>query len=97
MSKRILALVLALCMVFTLMPMSVMAQQGQTVFTDVEESAFFYEPVLWAVEEGITNGINERDFGPMEPCNRAQVVTFLYRADQIPEPEPDPLPFPDLG
>ena len=37
MSKRILALVLALCMVFTLMPMSVMAEQGQTGFTDVEE------------------------------------------------------------
>ena len=80
MSKRILALVLVLCMVCTLMPMSVMAQQDKTGFTDVEESAFFYEPVLWAVENGITNGMTETTFAPGVACNRGQMATFLWRA-----------------
>ena len=49
-------------------------------FVDVKEADFFYKPVLWAVENGITNGIDATHFGPTTPCNRAQVVTFLYRA-----------------
>ena len=96
MSKRILALVLALCMVFTLMPMSVMAQQGQTGFTDVEESAFFYEPVLWAVEEGITNGMTDTTFGPFELCNRAHIITFLWRANGSPKATTVVNPFMDV-
>ena len=34
---------------------------------------------LWAVENNITNGVDATHFGPASPCNRAQVVTFLYR------------------
>ena len=49
-------------------------------FTDVKESDFFYKAVLWAVEEGITNGLTATTFGPTALCNRAQVVTFLWRA-----------------
>ncbi|MBR7179666.1 MAG: S-layer homology domain-containing protein [Oscillospiraceae bacterium] len=49
-------------------------------FTDVAEQDFFYKAVLWAVENGITNGISATEFGPGSSCNRAQVVTFLYRA-----------------
>ena len=49
-------------------------------FADVKETDFFYKAVLWAVENGITNGITATDFGPTASCNRAQVVTFLYRA-----------------
>ncbi len=49
-------------------------------FTDVKSSDFFYKPVLWAIENGITNGVDATHFGPTSPCNRAQVVTFLYRA-----------------
>ena len=49
-------------------------------FTDVKDTDFFFKPVLWAVEQGITNGISATEFGPANPCNRAQVVTFLYRA-----------------
>ena len=49
-------------------------------FTDVKEGDFFYEAVLWAVEKGITNGIDDTHFGPIIECNRAQVVTFLWRA-----------------
>ena len=51
-------------------------------FTDVKETDFFYKAVLWAVEKGITNGMDATHFGPMLDCNRAQVVTFLYRAYQ---------------
>ena len=49
-------------------------------FTDVKTTDFFYKPVLWAIENGITNGLTATEFGPNSPCNRAQVVTFLYRA-----------------
>ena len=49
-------------------------------FVDVKSTAFFYKPVLWAVEQGITNGLDATHFGPAANCNRAQVVTFLYRA-----------------
>ena len=94
MSKRILALVLALCMVFSLVPMSVMAQ-GEG-FTDVTESDFFYEPVMWAVEEGITNGISETAFGPYALCNRAQIVTFLWRANGSPKAAKVVNPFMDV-
>ena len=49
-------------------------------FTDVKTTDFFYKPVLWAIENGITNGVSATEFGPTADCNRAQVVTFLYRA-----------------
>jgi hypothetical protein len=48
-------------------------------FTDVDEGKFYYTPMLWAVENGITAGLTETTFGPNAICNRAQVVTFLYR------------------
>ena len=66
-------------------------------FTDVPEGAWFTDAILWAVENGITNGLTETAFGPGTVCNRAQVVTFLHRADQLPDPEPvpDPIPEPD--
>ena len=49
-------------------------------FTDVESGTWYASPVLWAVASGITNGLSADSFGPNSPCNRAQVVTFLYRA-----------------
>ena len=49
-------------------------------FTDVPAGAWYTAPVLWAVEKGITNGTDDTHFAPDSPCNRAQVVTFLYRA-----------------
>ena len=49
-------------------------------FTDVKTSHFFYKAVLWAVENGITSGTSDTTFSPTTPCNRAQVVTFLYKA-----------------
>ena len=75
MKKRILALVLALCMAFSLVPMA----QAEGVFTDVTESDFFYEPVLWAVENGITSGTSATTFSPAALCARAHIVTFLWK------------------
>ena len=49
-------------------------------FVDVKSTDFFYKSVLWAVENGITAGLDATHFGPTSGCNRAQVVTFLYRA-----------------
>ena len=54
-------------------------------FVDVKEGDFYYKAVLWAVENGITNGVDATHFGPTVYCNRAQVVTFLYRAMGSPD------------
>ena len=48
-------------------------------FTDVSESDYYYEAVLWAVENGITGGTTATTFGPGATCTRAQVATFLWR------------------
>ena len=55
-------------------------ESTENPFVDVKTTDFFYKPVLWAIEEGITNGVDATHFGPGTDCNRAQVVTFLYRA-----------------
>ena len=48
-------------------------------FTDVEESQWYYNAVLWAVEKGITKGVSETEFAPNDVTNRAEAVTFLWR------------------
>ena len=65
-------------------------------FTDVKPTDFFYKPVLWAVEEGITNGVSATEFGSYAVCNRAAVVTFLWRAAGSPEPTSTTPPFTDV-
>ena len=49
-------------------------------FGDVSTSAYYYEAVKWAQKKGITGGIGNGLFGPNQPCTRAQIVTFLWRA-----------------
>ena len=53
-------------------------------FSDVSTTAYYYEAVKWAREKGITGGIGNGLFGPNQPCTRAQIVTFLWRAQQSP-------------
>lgn len=65
-------------------------------FTDVPESAYFYYPVLWAVENEITSGTSATKFSPYEGCTRGQVVTFLWRAAGCPDPESRYNPFSDV-
>ena len=56
-------------------------------FSDVSTSAYYYEAVKWAQEKGITGGIGNGLFGSNQPCTRAQIVTFLWRAAGSPEPK----------
>ena len=49
-------------------------------FGDVSTSAYYYKAVKWAQKKGITGGIGNGLFGPNQPCTRAQIVTFLWRA-----------------
>ena len=55
-------------------------QSSSCAFTDVQSNAFYYKAMMWAVENGITNGNTATTFGPNQSCTRGQVVTFLYRA-----------------
>ena len=56
-------------------------------FTDVPAGSYFYDAVLWAVENGITLGTSATTFSPEMPCTRAHIVTFLWRAEQSPAAE----------
>lgn len=57
----------------------------QSAFSDVREGAYYYQPVLWAVERGITNGVTDKFFAPYLDCSRAQILTMLWRAMGEPE------------
>ncbi|MBQ3577769.1 MAG: S-layer homology domain-containing protein [Firmicutes bacterium] len=49
-------------------------------FSDVSESDWFFEPVLWAVEQGITDGTSPTTFSPKSPCKNSHILTFIWRA-----------------
>ena len=68
----------------------------EQIFKDVPANAYYYEAVKWAQEKGITGGIGNGLFGPNDPCTRAQIVTFLWRAAGSPEPETRAMPFTDI-
>ena len=65
-------------------------------FVDVEKGSFYEQAVLWAVEKGITNGIDATHFAPNKSCNRATIVTFLYRAFENPAVDTAENPFSDV-
>ncbi len=52
----------------------------EQIFADVPTTTYYYEAVKWAADKSITGGIGNNQFAPNQPCTRAQVVTFLYRA-----------------
>ena len=66
-------------------------------FTDVKESAFYYKAMLWAVENGVTNGMSDTTFAPGATCTRGQVVTFLWRAKGKPAPVKTKHAFTDVS
>lgn len=66
-------------------------------FVDAEEGRFYYIPMLWAYENGVTNGTDNTHFSPNANCTRAQVVTFLWNAMGKPEPSITEHPFVDAG
>ena len=55
------------------------AVSGSNPFTDVSESAYYYQAILWAVSQGVTDGTGDNAFSPNLACTRAHVVTMLYR------------------
>ena len=66
-------------------------------FTDLEQDAWYRDAVLWAVEKGITGGTSETTFSPNQVCNRAEIVTFLWRAAGSPTSELQSCPFLDVS
>lgn len=64
-------------------------------FDDVRFSQYFYQPVKWAVANGITTGTSAATFSPDQTCTRGQIITFLWRAAGSPEPE-NATPFSDV-
>ena len=69
---------------------------NDTPFSDINENAYFYKAVLWAVEQGITKGTTTTTFSPDNTVSRAQVVTFLYRSANSPYVVSDDNPFTDV-
>ena len=65
-------------------------------FIDVPSGSYYYDAVLWAVENGITTGASASRFDPNGICTRAQAVTFLWRAAGSPNPETRTMPFTDV-
>lgn len=71
---------------------------GQTMnFTDVKTTDYFYDSVKWAVNKGVTTGTSSTTFSPYNPCKRAEIVTFLWRAAGSPEPTTTRNPFKDVN
>ena len=65
-------------------------------FIDVPAGSYFYEAVMWAVENGVTTGVSASRFDPNGVCTRAQAVTFLWRAAGSPAPRSRTMPFTDV-
>ncbi len=55
------------------------SQYSSTKFRDVEKGKWYFNPIVWAVNKGITSGLNNEEFGVFAPCTRAQVMTFIYK------------------
>ncbi|MBQ7970987.1 MAG: S-layer homology domain-containing protein, partial [Clostridia bacterium] len=66
-------------------------------FKDIKANKYYTDPVLWAVEKGITNGTAKDTFSPTNECTRGQIVTFLWRAADSPEPKSTANPFADVS
>lgn len=66
-------------------------------FYDVPVGAYYYDAVKWAVDNGITSGISETQFGPENTCTRAQAVTFIWKAEGCPEPKNSQNSFTDVA
>ena len=67
-----------------------------TAFDDVKSSDYYYDPVLWALDQGITSGLTPTRFSPNDACLRSQVVTFLWRANGEPRATSRNNPFVDV-
>ena len=55
------------------------AENQINIFNDVEEGTYYYEAIIWAIENGIVNGVTESEFAPQDNVTREQLVAMLYR------------------
>ena len=69
---------------------------AQSSFKDVKKTDWFYLPVMWAKERGITEGVGGGIFGVKQSCTRAQIVTFLWKSAGSPSPKSRSCPFTDV-
>ena len=58
--------------------------EPENPFTDISKNDYFYDAVLWAADKGVTSGVTDTLFAPNSSCTRAQMVTFLWRANGSP-------------
>lgn len=70
---------------FAVIPGSEVPEEQTNPFSDVNPNSYYYDAVLWAVENGVTNGTGANTFSPDIAVSRAQMVTFLWRANGSPE------------
>lgn len=75
---------------------TVIPRLSRNPFSDVAWNSYYYNPVIWAYENGIAGGTSATTFGPNMNATRAQVVTFLWRAAGQPQPGNTVLPFTDV-
>lgn len=71
-------------------------QSSYCPFRDVSAGAYYRKAVIWAKEKGITSGTTATTFSPKQVCQRAQIITFLWRAKGSPAPHSATLPFVDV-
>ena len=90
MKRRIFALFAAACLLASL------CLPAAAEFTDVSEDTYYYAPVLWAQERGVTTGASPDAFLPDAACTRAQTLTLLWRAAGSLAPESGEAPFADM-
>lgn len=72
-------------------------QETDCQFSDVDRDRYYYRPVMWAAQNGITSGTGENCFSPDKNCTREQVMTFLWRACGCKEPDTQQNPFLDVS
>ena len=77
--------------------MTLYARWTDNPFLDVPDDAYYFDPVMWAVKNGVTDGTSAITFSPNDPCTRAHAVTFLWRAYGSPEPTATENPFSDVS
>ena len=71
-------------------------ENSSSQFVDIKEKDYFYKAANWAANTGVTAGVDSTHFGPSQKCTRAQVMTFLWKANGAPEPKEKNNPFVDV-
>lgn len=72
-------------------------QPSDNGFSDIKESDYFYNAVIWAAKRGISTGVSDRLFAPYDKCDRAQAATFIWRLEGEPKANSSSNPFNDIN